>query len=219
MGGPAPEGKGGGTGRGVLEAGEGGGGGVGCDPPSSQGSPMVPAEGGPTMLKLQSSWHRRRRSKILAVSLKHWKGRRGGGVQGGGGTPTPPAVYGPLNTSLGTGPCSKRLYTRLGKRQAGAQCSPQSPTPWTVPPERATPPPPNPREDQSPNAPPPLRGTVPEDPPRTFPLQLHRDHRKHFLRRRGLLGQVTPPEEACASARAHKRRSAQAQEDSGSSVA
>ena len=32
--------------------------------------------------KLKSSWHRRR-SKILAVSLKHWKGRRGGGVQGG----------------------------------------------------------------------------------------------------------------------------------------
>ena len=38
---------------------------------------MVPAKGGPKF-----SWHRRRRSKILAVSLKHWKGRRGGGVTG-----------------------------------------------------------------------------------------------------------------------------------------
>ena len=38
---------------------------------------MVPAEGRPKNLKLKSSWHRRRRSKILAVSLEHWKGRRG----------------------------------------------------------------------------------------------------------------------------------------------
>ena len=30
-------------------------------------------------MRLKSSWHRRRRSKILAVSLKHWKGTRGGG--------------------------------------------------------------------------------------------------------------------------------------------
>ena len=48
----------------------------------SLGPPMVPAEGGPKNFKLKSSWHR---SKILAVSLKHWKGRRGGrGVYGGG---------------------------------------------------------------------------------------------------------------------------------------
>ena len=40
---------------------------------------MVPAEGGPKFLKLESSWHRRRRSKILAVSIQHWKGRGGGG--------------------------------------------------------------------------------------------------------------------------------------------
>ena len=39
---------------------------------------MVPAKGGPKILKLKSSWHRRRRSKILAVSLKHWKGKTGG---------------------------------------------------------------------------------------------------------------------------------------------
>ena len=40
-----------------------------------EGLPMVPAEGGPKILKLKSSWHR---SKILAVSLQHWKGRGGG---------------------------------------------------------------------------------------------------------------------------------------------
>ena len=46
---------------------------------------MVPAEGGPKFLELKSSWHRMRRSKFLAVSLTHWKGRRGGGrgIQGG----------------------------------------------------------------------------------------------------------------------------------------
>ena len=59
-----------------------GGGGVGWDPPSSQGPPMVPAEGGPKIFEL--SWHR---SKLLAVSLKHRKVRRrgGGGSRGGPG--------------------------------------------------------------------------------------------------------------------------------------
>ena len=57
--------------RDVLEGGRG----FGWDPPSSQGPPVVPAEGGPKLLRLQSSWHRRRRRKILAVSLTHWKGR------------------------------------------------------------------------------------------------------------------------------------------------
>ena len=64
--------------RDVLEGGmqvlRGGGGGLGH--PSSLGPPMVPAEGEPKTFKLKSSW---RRSKTLAVSLKHWKGRRGGG--------------------------------------------------------------------------------------------------------------------------------------------
>ena len=59
-------------------------------PPSSQGPPVVPTEGRPKILKLQSSWHRRRRSKMLAVSLKHRKGRRGYGRSNtydwGGGT-------------------------------------------------------------------------------------------------------------------------------------
>ena len=35
----------------------------------SQGPPMVPAEGGPKIFQLKSSWGRRRRSKISAVSL------------------------------------------------------------------------------------------------------------------------------------------------------
>ena len=50
---------------------------------------MVPAEGGPKMFKLQSSWRQRGRSKILAVR----KGRRGG-------NPPPPTVYDRSNTSL-----------------------------------------------------------------------------------------------------------------------
>ena len=44
---------------------------------------MFPAEGGPEILKLKSSWHR---SKFffLAVSRSHWKGRKGGAGPGGG---------------------------------------------------------------------------------------------------------------------------------------
>ena len=53
-------GKGGGWGWGWGSEGEGrGGGGFGWDPPSSHGPPVVRAEGGPKILKLQSSWHRR----------------------------------------------------------------------------------------------------------------------------------------------------------------
>ena len=70
----------------VLEGGEvgseeggGEGRGVWLGPPSSQGPPMVPTEGGPKIWKLKSSWHRRRRSNILAVSLEDWNGRKGGG--------------------------------------------------------------------------------------------------------------------------------------------
>ena len=80
---------------------EGGGRGGWLGPPSSQGPPMVPAEGEPKVLKLKPSWRRRRRSKILAVSPKHWKGRRG--VQGGV-HPPPPTRYGRSNTSLRLGP-------------------------------------------------------------------------------------------------------------------
>ena len=93
---------------GLLERGGGRGGGVQPDPPSSYSPPMTPAEGGPQILKLKSSWHRRRRSKIFAVSLKHYKRRREGGkgskgrgVGGGQGRyPPPRTVYGRSNTSL-----------------------------------------------------------------------------------------------------------------------
>ena len=54
------------------------GGGVG---PSSYGPSRVSAEGGPKILKLKSSWHQRRQSNIW---LKHWQGKRGGGVYDGG---------------------------------------------------------------------------------------------------------------------------------------
>ena len=57
-------------------------------PPPPRVPLWSPAEGGPRILKLQSSWHRRRRGTILAVSLQHRKGRRRGGR---GGTPPPPA--------------------------------------------------------------------------------------------------------------------------------
>ena len=80
-----PKGRGGRVREGEGGVYEGGGGWLGTT--SSPGSPMVPAEGGPNILKLKSSWHRRRPSKILAVSLQHWKGERGGGP--GGGVPPP----------------------------------------------------------------------------------------------------------------------------------
>ena len=83
--------------RDVLEGGVGGGewrggreGGL-AGTPSSQGPPVVPSR---RILKRKSSWHRRRRSKILAVSLQHWKGGKGGGSRGVQGGPTPPSYYG-----------------------------------------------------------------------------------------------------------------------------
>ena len=82
--------------QGCIRGGRGGGG-FGWYPPP----PMVPAEAAPKFLKLKSSWHRRHRSKMLAVRLKRWKGRRGGGGKGGVPSP-PPTVYGRSNTSLHT---------------------------------------------------------------------------------------------------------------------
>ena len=97
------------VGRDVLEGGKGAGvkgrgGGFGWDPPPPRVPLWSPPKAGRKILKLTSSWHRRHRSRILAVSLKHWKGRKGGGVWGGGLTPHPPAVYGRSNTSLASGP-------------------------------------------------------------------------------------------------------------------
>ena len=63
-----------GGGVGFRDVLEGGGGGL-AGSPLLLGSPYGPLK----FLKLKSSWHRRRRSKILALSLKHWKGSGGGG--------------------------------------------------------------------------------------------------------------------------------------------
>ena len=132
------------VGRGVLEGGggrgggglKGGRGGFRRDPPP----PRVPLwslpKGGRKFLKLKSSWHRRRRSKILAVSHTHYKrrgeggrgvqgeGGRGGGVRGG--TPPPPTVYGRSNTSLAVG-----LRNSIGTAMADLVAGPE---PYTADP-------------------------------------------------------------------------------------
>ena len=63
---------------------------------------MVPAEGGPKILKLKSSWQRRRQSKHFGCQPQTLEGEGGGGggVVQGGGTRPPPTVYGRSNTSL-----------------------------------------------------------------------------------------------------------------------
>ena len=78
-------------------------GGLAGTPPPPRVPRMVPAEGGPKSFQVKSSWHQRRRSKILAASLKHWKGRRGGESRqgGGGGAPLLLRCTAVLNTSLG----------------------------------------------------------------------------------------------------------------------
>ena len=88
---------------------------------------MVPAEGGPKILKLKSSWHRRLRSKMWAVSLKQWKGRRGGGSRGGGYPPPSacgvrPFWYTPdaelLSKTLGAAPLKYTNEVDLNHRSA-----------------------------------------------------------------------------------------------------
>ena len=85
-------------GREALEGGEGGGG-FGRTPPPPWVPLWSPPKGGRKILKLKSSWHRRRRSKNLAVSLKHYKRRREGGrgsrggEVGGGQGRYPPSSY------------------------------------------------------------------------------------------------------------------------------
>ena len=77
--------------KGEEEGGKGGSqGGFGWDPsPSSEGPPVVPAEGGPKILKRKSSWHRRGRSKTLASNIG-----MGGGEEreGGPGGEAPPLL-------------------------------------------------------------------------------------------------------------------------------
>ena len=74
-------------GRGGDRGLNGGGGGL-AGTPLLLGSSNGPHRRRAEILKRKSSWYRRRRSKIVPVSLKHWKGRREGG-----GTPPPPAVH------------------------------------------------------------------------------------------------------------------------------
>ena len=84
--------------RDVLEGGGGGGGG-GSEGrgggASSMGPPMVLVEGGPKKFSTYILLAPKAPSKIVAVSLKYWKGRRRGGWGG-----APPTVYGRSNTSL-----------------------------------------------------------------------------------------------------------------------
>ena len=68
---------------GLRQGGGGGEGGLAGTPPP----PRVPLWSLPKFFRLKSSW---RQSKILAVSPKHWKGRRAGGSRGGG---VPPSSY------------------------------------------------------------------------------------------------------------------------------
>ena len=82
---------------------------------------MVPAEGGPKILKRKSSWHRRHRSKNFGCEPQTLEGEGGGagGFGGGGGTPPPPAVYGRSNASLHgplRAPRGMRLCMRLTER-------------------------------------------------------------------------------------------------------
>ena len=123
---------------------------------------MAPAEGGHKILKRKSSWHRRRRSKTLAVSLKHRKGRRGArgggggsaqglGIWGGVGYPPPPPTgYGRCNTPLACtasnwrsarplfgGPHSHTVTPVFTTRRP-----PPLPTPWRASIPRSPPPPP-----------------------------------------------------------------------------
>ena len=104
---------------------------------------MSTPKGGRKILKRKSSWHRRRRSKILAVSLKHYKRRREGGrgskgreVGGSGAVPplllrctavlihhcTPPApVIKHQNNVKHADPCCCGLFQ--GERPLPTQCA------------------------------------------------------------------------------------------------
>ena len=83
----------GGGGRGGLK---GGGGGFGWDPPSSQGPPMVPTEGGPKFFESLNPLNAEGAEAKLWLSASNI-GRGGGGEEGGlGGGGAPPSYYGVL---------------------------------------------------------------------------------------------------------------------------
>ena len=76
---------------------KGGGGGVGWDPPPPMVPLMVPAEGGPKIGKLKSSWRPRAEAKFwLSASASNSGGEGGGGLGGGKGVQGgyPPSSYG-----------------------------------------------------------------------------------------------------------------------------
>ena len=81
-------------------------GGLAGTPPPPRVPHMVLAEGGPKLFKLQSSWRRRRCSKVLAVSLKHWQGRKGGGPEGG----TLPSSYSVQPFGCIPGPRARKAF-------------------------------------------------------------------------------------------------------------
>ena len=76
---------------------EGGGGRFGWDPPSSQGPPMVPAEGGPKSFEASIRLAPKVPKQNFGCQPPTLEGEEGGP---GGGTPPPPAVYGRSTTSL-----------------------------------------------------------------------------------------------------------------------
>ena len=103
---------------------------------------MVPAEGGPNVLKRKSSWHQRRRSKTLAVSLKYWKGRRGGR-----GLVTRTETCGVLANKAGTRQHNKILPSSCAVRPLQYITAPPPPRPRR-PGQGTAPPPPHPRPGQ-----------------------------------------------------------------------
>ena len=106
------EDRGAGGGRGGSE--EGGGGWLG-PPPSSEGPPMVPARGGPSILK------RKNPLGTEGAEAKVWLSASNIGRGGGGGSrgvpppspPFPPAVYGRSNTSLPPPPTRSKLEQKV----------------------------------------------------------------------------------------------------------
>ena len=99
--------------RDVLERGVGGWGGVWLRHPPFLGPPRVPAEGGPKKFKLKSSLRQRHRSKILAVSLKHWKGRRGQYIPAPSpATPPPPPRSSEKNPTFRRNVPASRFFSK-----------------------------------------------------------------------------------------------------------
>ena len=101
----------------------GGGGGLAGTPPPPRVPLWSPAEGGPKFLKLKSSWHRRRRSKNLAVSLKHYKRRRGGGGGSRGGYPPSSCGVRPSQGITALQPWASKGGLLASPGQSRASCS------------------------------------------------------------------------------------------------